>query len=89
MLRGRLPLFIDEPVSWVHTFSPRQGSIAIADSHSELIEGTEDGITVDIEPNAIVCVLSKLVPKIIANCVGPFVDGFLSRNSLNRKDGEC
>lgn len=65
-----------------------QGSLVVADSHSWLIEDSEDGITVDIEPNAIVCVLSKLVPKIIANSVGPFVDGFLGRNSMKRKDGE-
>ncbi|CAM9739609.1 unnamed protein product [Ectocarpus sp. 6 AP-2014] len=63
-----------------------KGSLVVADSHSWLIEDSEDGITVDIEPNSIVCVLSKLVPKIVANSVGPFVDGFLGRNSMKRKD---
>jgi alpha-pyrone synthase len=63
-----------------------KGTLAIVDDHGWLMEGTEDGITLAINPNGITCTLSKFLPQYIAKNMGGFVDGWLSKHSLARDD---
>eukprot|EP00612_Vaucheria_litorea_P004196 CAMPEP_0171462550 /NCGR_PEP_ID=MMETSP0945-20130129/6542_1 /TAXON_ID=109269 /ORGANISM="Vaucheria litorea, Strain CCMP2940" /LENGTH=411 /DNA_ID=CAMNT_0011989097 /DNA_START=288 /DNA_END=1523 /DNA_ORIENTATION=- len=64
--------------------SAPKGTLAIVDDHAELMEGTEDGITLAINPNGITCTLSKFLPKYIAKNMAGFVDPWLKRHGLNR-----
>ncbi|CAM9643041.1 unnamed protein product, partial [Phaeothamnion confervicola] len=63
-----------------------KGTLAITDDHAWLMEGTEDGITLAINPHGISCTLSKYLPQYIAKNMGGFVDGFLRKNGLTRAD---
>jgi alpha-pyrone synthase len=65
--------------------SAAKGTLAIVDDHAELMEGTEDGITLAINPNGISCTLSKFLPKYIAKNMSGFVDPWLRRHNLERK----
>ncbi|KAG5188696.1 polyketide synthase III [Tribonema minus] len=66
--------------------SAAKGTLAIVDDHAELMEGTEDGITLDINPNGISCTLSKHLPSYIAKHMGGYVDSWLRKHALSRGD---
>jgi alpha-pyrone synthase len=61
-----------------------QGKIAIKDHLSYLVENTEDGITLGVEHNGITCKLSRQLPDYIEAGVGPIIEGFLTKNKLNK-----
>jgi len=65
-----------------------RGTLAIVDDHSWLMEGTEDGITLSINDDGISCTLSKYLPQYIAKHMGGYVDTFLKKHGLNRRDVE-
>lgn len=52
------------------------------------MEDTEDGITLGITTNGLVCALSKYLPQYISKHIGPFTDRLLSRNGATREDGK-
>jgi len=64
----------------------KPGTLAIVDEHSWLMEGTEDGITLAINENGISCTLSKFLPNYIAKNMGGYVDSFLRKHHVDRKD---
>jgi alpha-pyrone synthase len=66
--------------------SLKRGQLVIYDTHSCLMEGTEDGITLSINDDGISCKLSKYLPQYIAKNMGGYVDTFLGKHSLSRKD---
>jgi len=65
-----------------------KGTLVIYDDHSSLMAGTEDGITLSINDDGISCKLSKYLPQYIAKNMGGYVDSFLSKHQLTRKDVE-
>lgn len=62
------------------------GTLAIVDEHGHLMKGTEDGITLSINDDGISCTLSKYLPQYIAKNMGGFVDAFLAKHNIERKD---
>ena len=62
------------------------GTLAIVDDAALLMEGTEDGITLSVNENGISCTLSKYLPTYISKNIGSYVDGWLSRHGLEKKD---
>ncbi|WP_159926854.1 MULTISPECIES: type III polyketide synthase [Nocardia] len=62
------------------------GTIVIRDNFTHLFEGTEDGIAVGVNHDAITCELSENVPQYIYNGVAPVVEEVLRRNGLRQPD---
>jgi alpha-pyrone synthase len=58
----------------------------IADTYSHLMNGTEDGIELEINHNAIYCNLSKFLPKYISKNISSVIDKFLGNNELKKSD---
>jgi len=63
-----------------------KGTLAIVDDHACLMQGTEDGITLSINDDGISCTLSKYLPQYISKNMGGYVDSFLGKHNLTRKD---
>lgn len=63
-----------------------KGSFAILDSYSELAKGAEDGITLAMKTNGITCTLSKHLSSYIKASMPDYIEGFLKKHSLERKD---
>lgn len=62
------------------------GTLAIIDEHSELINNTEDGITLGINDECITCILSKYLPKYISENIGNFIESFLAKHNIQIND---
>ncbi|GGN84538.1 type III polyketide synthase [Nocardia rhizosphaerihabitans] len=62
------------------------GTIVIRDKFTHLFEGTEDGIAVGVNQDAITCELSENVPTYIYEGVAPVVGDVLRRNGLRQPD---
>ncbi|MGW6424382.1 type III polyketide synthase [Nocardia sp. NPDC055053] len=65
---------------------PGAGAIVIRDTFTHLFEGTEDGIAVGVNQDAITCELSANVPTYIYDGVAPVVRDTLRRNGLRQAD---
>ncbi|MFE6924854.1 type III polyketide synthase [Nocardia sp. NPDC057663] len=62
------------------------GTIVIRDTFTHLFEGTQDGIAVGVNQDAITCELSETVPQYIYDGVAPVVGDVLRRNGLRQSD---
>lgn len=62
-----------------------QGTVVIRDHLSELMEGTQDGITLGIRDNGITCLLSPQLPDYIEAGVAPVIEGFLKRHQMTKE----
>ncbi len=63
-----------------------QGKVIIRDHLSQLVENTEDGITLDVQDNGITCKLSRQLPDYIEAGVGPIIEGFLASHDLTKEN---
>lgn len=73
-------------LSGVTASSAPKGSLAIVSDHAWLMEGTEDGITLAINPNGISCTLSKHLPSYIAKNMGGYVESWLKKTGCKKSD---
>ncbi|NMN95474.1 type III polyketide synthase [Antrihabitans stalactiti] len=62
------------------------GKIVIRNSFSSLIDGSEDGIVLGVNPNGITCELAENLPKYIYTGVDPVIKDVLHRNGLQKSD---
>jgi alpha-pyrone synthase len=61
-----------------------QGKVVIREHLSQLIAGTEDGITLGIRENGITCKLSRQLPDYIEAGVNPVIEQFLAEHGLHK-----
>ena len=62
------------------------GKVVIRNSFSSLIDGSEDGIVLGVNPNGITCELAENLPKYIYTGVDPVIKDVLHRNGLQKSD---
>ena len=62
------------------------GKVVIRNSFSSLIDGSEDGIVLGVNPNGITCELAENLPKYIYKGVDPVIRDVLHRNGLQKSD---
>ncbi|MBW4552703.1 MAG: naringenin-chalcone synthase [Aphanocapsa sp. GSE-SYN-MK-11-07L] len=62
-----------------------QGKVIIRDHLSQLVENSEDGISLDVQDNGITCKLSRQLPDYIEAGVGPIIESFLASHDLTKE----
>eukprot|EP00803_Ostreobium_quekettii_P009579 evm.model.scf_380EXC.4 EVM.evm.TU.scf_380EXC.4 scf_380EXC:36558-40212(-) len=61
-------------------------SLAVLGTFSWRVEGSEDGIVLDMGANGISCTLSKSLPRYLEKGIGPIVGGALANRGLKKSD---